>query len=329
MDKAGGLGYHPSTMSGNQPAGCAATDYRLCGWRVRSALPLPELLPWTGDPAAPPDIRIEEGLLPDRLDGPGLPGRYLMVGDDGGVLLEIPGLVRLLVRGGTDVTVQRLSRDADEAWRLFLLGAALGYLCHQRGVLPLHAATLYRTGPTGPAAIAIAGRRGAGKSTLALALTGAGYGLLSDDLTVIRPDPDIVPVLPAYPRLKLWRASLDAAGVPIEGFRPVRAGMEKYDLRPAGDFDPAPMPLRAVVILEEGDALAMTRLEATQALPALHPHVCRRRVGALLGRRRHIFTGLAAIVRRIPVYILTRPKRFELLAETTELIDRTLRPGTR
>jgi hypothetical protein len=309
-----------------RPASTA--DYLLCGWRVKSALPLPELTAWTGDPATPPDILIDEGELPERLEGAGLPGRYLMVGDDGSVLLHIPGLVRLLVRNGTSITVHRLKDEATESWRLFLLGAAIGYLCHQRGVLPLHAATLSRTGPAGRAAVAIAGHRGAGKSTLALAMNTAGYDLLSDDLTVTRPAPDAISVLPAYPRLKLWRPALEAAGLGIEGLAPVRDGLEKYDLRPRGGFDPAPVPLTAVVVLEEARSLSLDRLTPKFALTALYPHVCRKRIGALLGRRHHIFAEVTAIVRLLPVYRLNRPKHFDMLDETVALIDRTVWSGT-
>ena len=39
-------------------------DRQLCGWRVRTDVPLPELLPWTGDAGHPPDIQIRLGPLP-------------------------------------------------------------------------------------------------------------------------------------------------------------------------------------------------------------------------------------------------------------------------
>ena len=65
--------------------------YLLCGWRVRSALELPELPPWpTADAAgAAADVLIEEAQLPDRLDPSEPEGTWLSIGADGSVLLQV------------------------------------------------------------------------------------------------------------------------------------------------------------------------------------------------------------------------------------------------
>jgi hypothetical protein len=233
------------------------------------------------------------------------------------VLLHIVGLVRMVARGGREVTVQLLSPEAAEGWRIYLLGSVVAFLCHQRGVFPLHAATLR----VGGRAIAIAGNRGDGKSTLALALARAGHDLLSDDLTVLRIGDD-VEILPAFPRLKLWRASLDAAGIDTAGLSPVRAGIEKFDLRPRGDFDPAPAPLHAVLVLAEGPEPMLAPISATHALPAIQGHIPRLPTGLALGRRADLFAQTARLVQTVPVRRLTRPKRFDALAATIALVER-------
>ena len=46
-----------------------SADYVLCGWRVRSALPLPEVAPWRGDDR-PPDVTILEILTWRRSSPP-------------------------------------------------------------------------------------------------------------------------------------------------------------------------------------------------------------------------------------------------------------------
>ncbi len=291
-------------------------DYRLCDWRVRSTLPLPEVTPWTGETARPPDIVIAEAELPDCLDGPGLPSRALMVGRDGTVLLHIPGLVRLLVRAGREILVHRLGGDAERSWRLFALGPGLDILCHQRAILPLHAAGLRRAGK----AVAIAGRRGSGKSTLALTLAQRGYDPVSDDSTAVTADGKAM-VLPAYPRLKLWRPALVAAGVDIEGLDRLRDGLEKYGWRPAAGFDPAPAPLGAVVILDEAPEPSLIRLSPEAARPALHAQICRQRIATLMGCRDRVAARVAALADTVPVYRLRRPKRFDRMAETAALIE--------
>lgn len=299
-----------------------AGDYFLCGWRVRSQLPLPELVRWSGPEEGEPDVVIREGEVPERLDAPLTPGRYLMVDAEGAVLLHIVNQVRFLARGGNEIVVQLLSPEARESWRVFLLGAVLAYLCHQRKVFPLHAATLKVNGRT----IAIAGHRGDGKSTLAFALTQRGHTVLSDDLTVVGGGPDAVQVLPAFPRLRLWRNALEAAGASIEGLARVRDGLEKYIVAPPAVFDTTPTPLDALFILGEGPEPALLRLAPTAAFPAIQAHICRWRTANVLGRRQDLFAHTARIASSVPIYRLIRPKRFDALLSAVELVEGSCDP---
>ncbi len=293
-------------------------DYFLCGWRVRSVLPIPELIPWPQSDERPPDIVVEEGAVPETLNQSVTPGRYLMVDPAAGtILLRIADRVRFLVQDGCRVTVDRMNREEQDSWRLFFLGTVLGYLCHQRGVFPLHAATLRVDDRT----IAIAGPPGAGKSTLAYALSQRGHRPLSDDVTVIRDGADRVEIVPAFPRLKLWRSALDAAGVGTGGLKRVRPQLEKFDLRPQGDFDLAPLSLDAVLVLGEAPDAALSRLAPTAAFPAIQAHVSRRLTAIALGHQGRLFTTTARIVSTVPIYRLLRPKRFEDLPKIVTLVE--------
>ncbi|PKV11539.1 hypothetical protein CVO74_19390 [Xanthomonas prunicola] len=291
--------------------------YLLCGWHVRSTLALPELPPWPASAAGrhDADVVIEDASLPSRLDSADPTDTWLSIGTDGSVLLQIPDLVRILVRGGRSIQVQRLRQD-DESWRLFLLGSALGYLCLQRGLFPLHAACLR----IGSRTVAIAGHSGAGKSTLSAALLKRGHGLLSDDLAVIRTEGRIE-VLPAFPRLKLWRDTLDSLQMPHTGLPQIRPGMDKFDLRPQSGFDPTPAPLDAIVILKEAPELRMQRHSPGAALPLLHSYLTRPQAARRLGLWPTTFAQAAVIARQVPVWHLLRPLRFDALDAGIELIE--------
>lgn len=287
-------------------------DHVLCGWRVRSALPLPELLPWAGPADHPPDITVAAGPVA-AAEG----DDWVTVTPDGSVRLVVPDLVRMLVRGGREVVVDIAGSARDAGWRLFLLGAAVGCLCHQRGVFPLHAATL----AVGGRIVALAGESGAGKSTLAFALTRRGHRLLSDDLTVLRPAGDGIEMLPSFPRLKLWRDVLDAAGQGSAALERVRAGLDKFDLRPRVGFDPAPRRLDAVFVLRKGDAPAALPVAPAAAVPLIHGNVVRPRIAQLLGRQAALFAESALIARRVPVMRLVRSPDFARLEETARLVE--------
>ena len=114
------------------------------------------------------------------------------------VMLTVDGVGRYLVRGGAEILVDAAGGAAERDVRLFLLGSALGILCHQRGLLPLHANAVVANG----AAYAFAGHSGAGKSTLAAHFAQAGYEILCDDVCVISFDEAGQPLAwPGLPRL--------------------------------------------------------------------------------------------------------------------------------
>lgn len=286
-------------------------DYALCGWRVRSVLPLPELALWTGPDEAAVDVWINAGALP------AVPASapWLAVDSQGSVRLRIPDLAQFLIEGGRRITVDILGQETAPAWRLFLLGMAIGVLCHQRATFPLHAASLSIGGRT----VALLGASGAGKSTLALALLRRGHHLLSDDLTVL--DPANRTVLPSFCRLKVWRDTLEAMGEDMTGLQRVRDALEKYDLPPRQDFDTSPRRLEGVLLLARGKAPERIAVPATAAVPLILSHVSRPSVGRMLGRQADLFRAAGGLAGTVPVTRLIRSLDYADLGETVGLVE--------
>jgi hypothetical protein len=292
------------------------TDHLLFGVRLRSALPLPELAPWPGPAAGAADIVIEE--VPPHLAAHSADPRGWSVADDGALLLHIRDHLRLRIHGGCRIEIAIARRDPFESWRLFLLGSGLGALCHQRGLFPLHAASLR----IGARTIAIAGPSGAGKSTLSSALMRRGAELLSDDLTVLRVGADgRIELLPAFPRLKLWRDALEASGGRVEGATRVLEGVEKFDLGAGRPFDGAARRLDGLLFLCEEGSLDLRRLSAVGALPAVWRNVFRRRVSTLLGARQRLFAQAAGLAGGVRAYEFRRPLDFAQLDAGAALIE--------
>src|SRR6478609_1348845 len=84
-----------------------------------------------GDARPVVDIRL--GSVPEALAG-AEPARFGIqsLGDE--VLLSVTGNARYLVRGGREIIVDPAPAGSERNVRLFLLGSALGILCHQRGL---------------------------------------------------------------------------------------------------------------------------------------------------------------------------------------------------
>ena len=204
-------------------------DYALCGWRVASVIALPDLPRWAGD-ARPPDVTIAFGDVP-VLDAPVLQTALVQIDAQGRARFAIDAVADYLVAHGTHITVApRTARD-DPAIRLFLLGSGLGFLCHQRGVLPLHAASVVVDGT----AICFAGASGSGKSTLTDAFARRGFAILSDDVSPIDGTGAAARVLPSLRRIRMWSDSLANAGWSQDDLERCRAGLEKFSRSLHGD----------------------------------------------------------------------------------------------
>ncbi|WP_404366249.1 hypothetical protein AB5I39_10505 [Sphingomonas sp. MMS24-J45] len=172
--------------------------YCLCGLRIASDFPLGGASLVEDEAGADAagshaDIRIVAGSVPDRLEG--ARGTRFQVAPDGAVRVNIRDVGAFLVEGGRHVTVAAAPGVSEPKLALFLLGTVFGFLCHQRGLFPLHASTI----EIGGRAFSFAGDSGAGKSTTAAALIELGHTLLSDDISVIDLSGAQPMILPANP----------------------------------------------------------------------------------------------------------------------------------
>lgn len=227
-------------------------DWTFCGWRVRSAVPLPDLPVWRGD-GREPDLCIELGPVPDRLPGLVMERPLLQLGGDGACRFAIQGVAAWWVAPGGSRVIMAPDGDPNAAdVRTFLLGSVIAIVCMRRSLLPLHACCLERGGT----AVAICGSTGAGKSTLAASLVGRGFRLLADDLTVVDTAAAEGPVaLPTFPRIKLWQDALDRLGFSHEGLERVRTDLEKFNRPVTAAFCAEPRPLKRLLFLDP-DTLA-------------------------------------------------------------------------
>ncbi len=265
--------------------------YALCGLRVASELPLPELLPWVGEDR-PADIEVRLGDVPPRLEDPAHAGPLLQAARDGTCLYAIAGVASYLVEGGRRVTVRPWADAGAADVRVFLLGSVFGFLCHQRGLLPLHAGCVEVNGK----AVALAGHSGVGKSTLTAAFMRQGFPILADDVTVVDlAAPGGPLVLPSFPRVKLWRDALEGMGIPAGGLDRVRRDLDKFQVPVGAGFRATPLPLGAVYHLRtvsDRRHAGEEALRGAASVAALVEAVYRRMSAFRMGRREAVMAAL-------------------------------------
>jgi hypothetical protein len=280
--------------------------YRVCALKIESDLDLPELTAWVGPSESAAEVVIRLGELPSRLAAPDHVAPIFQTRGHAEYLLALPGNGRVLVRGGTELTVD-LEPTADPTdTRAILTSSILAVLWHQRGLLPLHASVVVTDG----GALALAGPAASGKSTLAALLSAKGHGVVADDICVVEAHADRdITVLPVSPHLRLWRNTLDYLGMPAEGLVRMLSAKEQFLVDGHASDVSEPQVLAAVVILSRrlGGPLSIARHRGALAVGALRDVVHTRRPARALGRDPEIFAALTRLATNVAVWRLRVP----------------------
>jgi hypothetical protein len=206
--------------------------YKLCGWRTRSEIPLTGV-PTSANDRGTPDVIIEVATGRSPLGKSR--DRFVFCHSAECSFIGIEGVADFKIRKGRQICVWPAAGATQKDIEIFLFGPAWATLCHQRGILPLHASAIV----TGKGITAFAGHSGAGKSTAAALLNSLGYEFIADDILPVSFNQDSIPgAWPYLRRLKLRRDSItQLAYIPTEMVSE-SLDREKYFVRPKrGGYD--------------------------------------------------------------------------------------------
>jgi hypothetical protein len=302
-----------------------AHSYTAFGLAIRSELAMPEFAE-PHDPTPPaPDLTFCYGRVPAPQSPTDRPVRAVRATDDG-VVLYWNRIGAFLVQRGSCVTIDPVDGADERLVRLVLTGPVLGVILAQRGCRVFHGAVVVP--PDRGCAVGIVAHKGEGKSTLAAALYGAGYSMMSDDIMAVRIDDGSAVVLSAFPQAKLWAES--AAVVVDEPDELPRLGpdFDKRGCRIVDRFGAEPLSLGVVIALDRGERSSVIRLTGFAAVRALLPHwygaLFDGQLMSVLGPDRH-FRETADLAGHVPVYSLTRPWSLARLSESVSAVDRLVR----
>jgi len=224
-------------------------------------IPISAPVPVPGVPGA--EVR-EVASLPDTLQDAVRVGGWTMA-RPGALLQKVPCVAKFLVTDGKLIEMVRDEAANALVVEQYLSGSARAALIHQRGGLPLHAASLVPPGKD--FAIAISGPSGAGKSTPAMELVRRGWSLLGDDVTPLYADPGPVMAWPSKTGLKLWRDACDRFVIAAESMTPLPDERDKYLLPVVTQQNP--VMLRYIFLLERGDSEDLLPVDGPSRLVAL------------------------------------------------------------
>ena len=236
------------------------------GLSLRSNLPIPGL---TSLPhATNVDVSVWLGLMPPWLEQALETARVWSVGsyrdehdNPTRMVWQLEGgnYFRYLYSDGTEFVIERTGAQVWARWpesltledtATYLLGPIFGFLLRLRGFICLHASAV----AIGERAIALLGTAGAGKSTTAAAFADSGYPVVSDDVLALIDRGDNFLIQPAYPRLRLWPASVSALYGAADHLPRLTPTWDKryLDLTENGyKFQQQPLLLAGIYLLDE------------------------------------------------------------------------------
>jgi hypothetical protein len=148
-------------------------------------------------------------------------GRFVFQHTTERSLISINEVADFEISEGRQIRVWPAAGATQKDIEMFLFGPAWATLCHQRGLLPLHASAIV----TGLGITAFIGRSGAGKSTTAALFNSLGHEVIADDILPVSFDHNSMPG--AWPYLR--RLKLDRDPISQLAFTPMEIVSEIFD----------------------------------------------------------------------------------------------------
>lgn len=252
-----------------------------------------------------PDIHIKTGDVPHQLKGVRKKG-VLFEATDTQFLLHIENVASYHAINGSEIIVKTYTKDVKPLISAFIIGTVFGALLQQRGMIALHASTLYFNKKT----LVFAGMSGSGKSTLAAAFLKKGGYLVADDVSVVDIRDKKPLVIPSFPCIKIWDDALKNLNIKTTSLTNIRAELKKYFL-PVKQFHSIPTPADVIFVLAYHNKpdIIVQELHGADKFNALKKHTYMFRSIADQQLLIHHFQFIHHIARHLPVFLITRPSR--------------------
>ena len=232
------------------------------------------------------------------------------------IFYSAPGVANFIVRNGRELIVDPCPDVDKRKLRHVLFGEVLALLLHQRGLLVLHATSLAIHGK----ATILLGTRGAGKSTLALALCRLGATVISDDITVIQVNNGgTLSVLPGISQLGLWPDAVRACGYDPERLPNVFNGTDKRVMSMTKTSPNVSLAPKRIYKIEETMAVDVERLRPQEAFRVLVGNTYWFGLVQALNPETH-FAQSAAVAAQTEAFRLGRPRTLDLVNEVAQHI---------
>lgn len=268
------------------------------------------------------DIWIQKGQVSDEIKEKVNKGCQFEFNDKL-VWYSLKSVGIFLIQGGSKITIDTYEKANEEDIRIYTLGTAMGVLLTQRGQIAIHGGTV----TVGDKGVTVLGDMGAGKSTLLAALRLDGSKFISDDVSVINFDSKSNPIVEvAYAQQKLCKDAMNKFGYDLSKYTVIDEDREKYALPLEDNFSEEPMPLSMLCKIEvdKVDEVKIRRVVGKESLDILLNNIYRKEIFNYLKMKGEYFKQCLDILKKVPVYVLTRPEGQFSVDKQIDLIKNTI-----
>ncbi|OFX44138.1 MAG: hypothetical protein A2046_14480 [Bacteroidetes bacterium GWA2_30_7] len=217
--------------------------YKAFGLTWKSEFQIPEFVT-INSIVKEPDIIINIGKVPQNLTGNVTTGIKHQLSENK-FLLNMDKIARFYVSNGKKITIEPVSRVSKKDIRSILITTILGVVLNQRNLFPIHGSAVEIDNK----AILFSGQPGAGKSTIATALSLKGYKIITDDISAIQRIENKPYVIPSFPSIRLWTDSVENLNLNNYNFIRIRKGVEKKRVIAKNWFSKNLAPLTHIFII--------------------------------------------------------------------------------
>lgn len=290
----------------------ARYSYVLCGWPTQSDIPF-TCVPRSARVSKDPEVVIKRLFgRPPMIEGA---TQLVFQHSEKRSCVLVKGIAQFEVDKGREIRVWLAAGAAQKDVEIFLLGPVWAALCHQRGVLPLHAsAVLCKHG-----IVAFAGNRGTGKSTTAASMGLLGYDVLADDMLPVSFDQNLEPgAWPYLRRLKLKSDALTNLELTSTEVVSDTLDADKFFVHPSRQSRDMWAKLHRVYVLENdpsASALSVESIKGVNAICALIDQTYHFQFVIDSRQYREHLDRCAQIASKVSLYRVRRPPGKQLSKE--------------
>lgn len=293
--------------------------YKAYGLNIKSDILLADWLCEISSFDCEPDLVLKIGIISNIIPNY-REDKFLdrVVKMDTTILITIPGIARYLLNDSNTIIIEPFSEADSVRMQMYLCCVIIALFLQQRNYLILHGCCIVRKG----AAYIFSGNARVGKTTLALAFAGKGFGIASDDICAIKRNNSVIFTVPSFNFVKLLPLTAQKLGINISNL-PTYRRTKKYIYKFSCQFDSEILPVNQICILDnwEKDEFKIERLCGAEKIINLKDQLFNYAVLKAKEFAVENFRNAHDVIANVPVSIIRRPRNGFRLNELVEFIQ--------